>query len=465
MKWLQLSVCFSCTLIAALAHKLDPQLPKHSTLVNAVDAIIKKVFSHQAQTVNVVLNDAKDLQDFQFGFLTKFDFAAVRLEIISEVKVIDAYRKRWFNVFIINSSDEFLKVQSGLTRDKFRPSGTYLFILINGEVDDISEVFKSLWEKQIFNVAVVFEVPNGSVVVMTFVPFNDVRCFDTKPITINEFRNGSFIKDPRNILSNNMNNLHKCPMRVAIADNYPPFVVVDKKKKKFSGRAIGLLEALAVSMNFKIEYTYVGPLGFFLNGKGEGPLIALLNMQADISITNWWHKFSRLNQFTASSPYTTTQTVFLIPPGRDLSAFEKLAFPFTLPSWTLILLVFVIGLAVIFFMRFQSSAVSEFLLGRGNSTPYLNLLIAFIGGTQTDLPRRNFARYMLMMFLLYSMIIRTLYQASYYKLQQSNRHLKEIKSIDEMVDQNFTFLIVQGYEDVLAETPPIRDRYAKLHFS
>jgi hypothetical protein len=53
----------------------------------------------------------------------------------------------------------------------------------------------------------------------------------------------------------------------------------------------------------------------------------------------------------------------------------------------------------------------------------------------------------LMVFLLFALIIRTLYQASYFNLVQSNKHHKELEKIDEIIDRGYEILYKKGSEE------------------
>jgi len=96
----------------------------------------------------------------------------------------------------------------------------------------------------------------------------------------------------------------------------------------------------------------------------------------------------------------------------------------------------------------------------------LNMLIGAVGGSQPVLPKRNFARFILMMFLLYALVIRTLYQGSYFKLLKSNRPKRKVQSIDEMVEKDFKFYVSNEVAELFQATAAVEERYTdkKLMF-
>ena len=98
-------------------------------------------------------------------------------------------------------------------------------------------------------------------------------------------------------------------------------------------------------------------------------------------------------------------------------------------------------------VKFQSKNVRQFVFGANNTSPYLNILNIFVGVSMSSLPRRNFSRSLLMMFLLFSIVKRTLYQGALFQFIQGNDRHKEIQSIDELMQKNFkVFMLPSSLE-------------------
>lgn len=57
------------------------------------------------------------------------------------------------------------------------------------------------------------------------------------------------------------------------------------------------------------------------------------------------------------------------------------------------------------------------------------------------LPRRNFARFILALYLLFCLIIRTAYQGKQFEFLQKEIRPANVRSIDEMIQKDFTFYI------------------------
>lgn len=440
---------------------------KFSKVSLAVDEVIAKVFSKEITTTNLISSESENVfsvKDFKDALLLiniKNTKVVFRQESTADFQQIPAHRKRLL-VLIVKSFRGFSQIYAGMSNTNFAYNGLYLIVLTEGEIPEVQEIFKLLWKIQIFNVNVVFEDASEAVLVKTFHPFKIDNCNDSTPTLINEFTDGKFANDVDSFFPDKMRDMNGCSIRVSISNTSRPSVSVDKLPNgtyELKGREINLLNALSASINFTINYTYIGDEGFFFsNGTSEGPLRVLLDGKADLSANGWFLKMHRLKFFDCTASHISEPFVLIIPPGRVLTALEKIIFPFALSVWILILACFAIGFLIIFVIQRQAMKVQSLVFGDGVKNPNLNLVIAFIGDSQMVLPKNSFARFLLMMFLMYSLIVRTLYQGSFYELMNSDKHDERILSIEEMVKKDFTFYVYLGYADIFQGTEAIKSQ-------
>ena len=441
----------------------------NSNLIVSVDVIISKIFVRITHTTNVITSSVSRsfaVTDFKNELLLK-NFLSQELlfrhDTSSNVTMVRERCKKG-SVFIIETFDDFIEIYVTINPNMYQFSGFYVVVLVATEISEVEEIFKLLWTIQIFRVIVMFEDDLGRVFVKTFFPFNPKSCQDTSPVLINTFQDGRFLKGLGNIFPfSKMRNLHKCPVRVATANDTEPYIfakALPNNTYELSGPAINLITTLSQRLNFVINYTNIGYEGFiFENGTAEGPLKALLDGEADLSISNWWLKKDRLKFFDTTGSYGSDAIHFVIPPGRAFSAFEKLIFPFSLLVWIFATTTTVIGSFVIFCVFHSSEKIQNFVFGTGVRHPYMNMYIGFVGENQRVLPRRNFARFLLMVFLLYSLVMRSVYQGSYYQFLQSNLVHKRVETIEEMVHNDFTFYFHAGAVDIFSRSKSIRNRF------
>lgn len=128
-----------------------------------------------------------------------------------------------------------------------------------------------------------------------------------------------------------------------------------------------------------------------------------------------WPKMKRMF-FT--QPIYFFDDVIAVPPAEKLNAYEKLISPFDFHTWLLIILTFIAAFFTIFVVSFTRSQVRKLVFGSNVTSPCLNLVMLFFGMSQVMLPRRNFARCLVMVFVMYSMVIRTCWQSVMFQHMQ-----------------------------------------------
>lgn len=435
--------------------------------VELVSAVLQS-FTNETTTVKFISVESFIINDFQNEILSKV-FTKTNILTVQETLKTDKKSKEFrsessLNVFLCETSDEVLS----LLRKTSPRNSKYLIVLTNEIAEKpskLDDIFYKFWSSQALNVNVMFACNNRTICVQTFIPFNAENCNDTSPILINEFIDGKFSNDVVNFFPQKTKNLHKCPVRVSISNNSHPHIFtkdMNDSTHQLSGRDINLVETLGKSLNFRINYSYCGEVGYiFENGSSFGTLDVLKVGNADLSVSDWWLKENRLKFFDVTTSYINDQIVFIVPPGRDLTAFEKIVYPFSTSLWIAVIIFYFGGAFVIFIVKKRPENVKKFVFGTGVRNPYMNLFIAWIGGSQKVLPTRNFARFLLMLFLMYSLIIRTLYQASFYQLLKSKKRYEEVQTIDEIVERDYKIYVFPWTADLFQEAEATKNRYGK----
>jgi hypothetical protein len=185
----------------------------------------------------------------------------------------------------------------------------------------------------------------------------------------------------------------------------------------------------------------------FENGTATGAMEMVINGDADLTLGMYTITYLRSSFMTASEFYFSIPFILIVPPGVPFTAFEKLFRPFELTVWLLLLLSFVSAAGVVTIVKTHSKSVRHFVFGQDINSPYLNILSVFLGVSMPSLPGRNFARSLLMSFLLFSIVKRTLYQGALFQFIQRDDRNKEIQTIDELVTKDFkVFMMASSLE-------------------
>ena len=172
------------------------------------------------------------------------------------------------------------------------------------------------------------------------------------------------------------------------------------------------------------------------NGTATGAMEMIIKKKADFTIGMYTITYLRSQFMTSSELYYSVPFILIVPPGLPFSSFEKLFRPFRLTVWISLLVVFITAAFVVTVIKFQTPLVRSFVFGKNNTSPYMNILLVFVGGSLSRLPGRNFARFLLAAFILFSIVKRTLYQGALFKFLQAEDATKQIQTIDELVEKN-----------------------------
>jgi hypothetical protein len=134
-----------------------------------------------------------------------------------------------------------------------------------------------------------------------------------------------------------------------------------------------------------------------------------------------------------STPYFSAFEFMAVPPGEEYSSYEKLAFPFDYHTWFLIFFTFVSAYLVIFIINFASVRIRNLVYGEQIESPSLNVAAHFFGVGQLVLPRRSFARFLVMSFIIYSLII----PGKTFEFMNQEMRKPQIESLEEAIDKDF----------------------------
>lgn len=122
--------------------------------------------------------------------------------------------------------------------------------------------------------------------------------------------------------------------------------------------------------------------------------------------------------------FETTECTLIFSTGEPYTPFEKLVIPFDMETWIALGVTFMAGFLTILLLKTCDIERQRFTFGTYVDTPAFNMVVAFFGQGQNILPGRNFARYLLMMFVLFCLVIRTGYQGVQFELIYQVRCLR-----------------------------------------
>lgn len=324
-------------------------------------------------------------------------------------------------------------------------------------------ILELCWSKYIVNVAVVWPplfVVDDAVSVYTYFPYARDHCERVLPVLLNRFRDGRFWMN-RTMFPVKLENLYKCPIIAATIDFYPYFMISGPNgTEQYSGLDFNVVRELASQLNFSLiiqipanrndrgyileNNTVTGVLGMVLR--------LVLHILFQIISTSFPTKVYYghanvcmgglgLNEQRSRLLYPLFyhQTSFVMAGvhGEPFSALEKLYIPFAANTWLATSILLLLATVAITVIKWFSPIYRHFLQGITNNMPFFNMIATFMGVPATRMSSRNFGRYIFVIWLMATMILRNSYHGVLFNILHQNSMHPPPRTIDQLVVQQF----------------------------
>jgi hypothetical protein len=269
-------------------------------------------------------------------------------------------------------------------------------------------------------------VNDTTVDLVTSFRFTPGNCNSTNYKAINRFSTKTMKWEDETFFPDK--NFHGCPLRVAHSSEHSS----SDYFASFTSQAIFVI--LSETLNFQLKRVQVTE---FLEEKDKFDVVEFLQ----------YHETYSYYSYEFSSSLFVIYMTYTVPAGEPYTQLEKMFLMFDKETWICIGVTLLLAVVVIQVINFMSIQVQKFVFGRDIRTPTLNIASIFLNGAQHRVPGRNFARFLLMMFIIWSLIIRTCYQSILYKDLQTDLRKPRMHSVEDLNEHKFTLLHYQGADD------------------
>ncbi|XP_037813407.1 uncharacterized protein LOC119604700 [Lucilia sericata] len=372
-------------------------------------------------------------------------------------------------------------------------SRTLLFIssLKTLDYDTIYLIFKDLYRMDIIRIVLVVELSQDDIVMLTYFPFTPTSCRSFEPVIINHYLVDEQRWENIDYFPHKLNNFYGCRVTCCTWQDMPYLSVKPYKKNNnnaidYVGMEAELLKFVAGRLNFSIDINWIDPikedvtnkgaifakvklLEFVLGGKSnfvsaikfDGDIhidfvitfvirrciglrpIKMFARTCDFALGGFSYRkdldststFSQTNYFMLSPIYIVTNVI------NFYTTYEKLAFPFHYTVWFALGLIFALSSLLICTcgQRRQWLRYRNFLIGSANKTPHFHLYALAVGATMTtaQMPKHNFARFLLTCWLMVTLILRNAYQSGIYQMLRDNKQWNPPQTIENVFEQNY----------------------------
>lgn len=208
----------------------------------------------------------------------------------------------------------------------------------------------------------------------------------------------------------------------------PPAIRI--KNGNYFGSDIKIIEELSVRLNLTYKFT---------NSSDFDMIIGFLPLSLKIK-----------NNLQHSTIYDFCHLVLTVPHGSKISSLQKLFQAFDNSTWFFTCTIFMLAFMSCFAMNTQSKRILNFIYDGNSRLSYMNIIGGILGTSSHVLQsRRYFSRILWIIFLFFGIIMRCLHQATLFKFLQNDENALGVKSIEEVIEKNFTIYASNFYKDLI----------------
>jgi hypothetical protein len=359
-------------------------------------------------------------------------------------------RQRKHSIFVVDSYDSFRKIFNKMNLELFDYEGFYLIVyteLTNNIIYESERILKDCWNYHIVNSNILIRnsYDRNEIVILTFFPWGDGYCDKVQPVYLDGYQSNKS-NDGLDFFPDKTANFYRCPLKVATFEWLPfmQLIKLENNSYDISGLEGVMLKRLSEIMNFTIDLTIVpDKWGVpYSNGTLTGAIKLIYENKANLTVGYFAQTIARDKYMKTGLFYYSYKLKWMIPPGKEFSPFGKLLKPFQVSFWQYIGVLTLISVTIIIVLQIFTSSLKEFVIGKHVNHPLLNFAGIIFGVALPIMPKRNFARYLFLIFSLYCLVIRNSYQGSLFKYLQTDLRDKVVENTEEMIDKNFTFYML-----------------------
>lgn len=374
---------------------------------------------------------------------------------------LPGYKSWYYAIFFLNNLDSFELYVKQLRSDYFNLHGYYTFVYNDLAESQITNMFNALWELKILK-ALIISLHEDQPQLYSYSPYTSSKC-GTPDVFRVDRATSSLLFKPQ------LDNFYGCALRVGTFESLPfiHFPPSPEKQSSIEGFEGHLVTTIANKLRFKLEF--VNPpdgaqWGVVRPNNGSTGLMGLLQKsEVHFGIGCLAIIADRDEILTRGTPHYTTSVVFGVPDGRRYSAFEKLFQPFDFYSWFVVFTIHGFAAVVILVLKFCPEPVRQFVYGDGNRIAFFNTVQIFYSGLTSHVPKRNFARTLLLLFLGYAFLIRSMYQGLMFKYLQADSKHKPVETVDELERSDLRYDMLLISERFFKNNPAILKRARRIH--
>ncbi|KAM8720671.1 hypothetical protein ACLKA7_006674 [Drosophila subpalustris] len=339
--------------------------------------------------------------------------------------------RRHYNLIFTDSYAAFAEIEvEAYSQDYNYNEYYYIFLQARDHLlqPEMRRIFAHCWRHQLINCNVQVQMATGEIRLYTYLPFGDHSCANMTPTLINYY-NGTHMHNP-------------------LQGSGPEAHII-------GGLEGHLLLTLGLRLNFSVVVQAPPRDDQPMSHRG---MKMLQRNEVDLCLGSVRQTVPRSLLATSTHSYHQTSVRFgVLDTTYKLSSFDILLYPYPTTIWLAIGGVFALGALVQLVMdRVLPSYPLQSVI-----VQWLNLELMFVGMPMMQTPSFNAKRIYCIMLMLYTLLIRTVYQGKLYHLIRTHQLNRLPQSIDELVDHNYTVVLSDEMHEMIGEIPTVQ--YMQFH--
>lgn len=346
-------------------------------------------------------------------------------------------------IVLVESMSQLIEFNENVNLTNNYSTPFQFFVYCHGAtLEEISRLEENKETENIFQFEYFIIDQEDYIQLMTFVWHTKTECHRPQLFEVNRFAKTSLKWEKDDFKLNKFENFHRCTLTFEFVPIFPSFAPKSYNQAGDVYQCSGFLceASNAISNNLNIRVKMKVSVG--------GPC-------AFNSSFCWFIQPSIVERhpgFFVTQTFMSFDDSIAVPPPGTYNAYEKLLMPFDEATWLSIAFTFAFLFGAIIALRFARPGIRNVVLGKQTKAPALDVLRAFFGISQIKTPSKHFARFLLLIVIFSSLIIRTAYQGKMFEFMNKEILKPNVKSIKEMIDKNFTFFVTSGFTDIFNKT-------------
>ncbi|XP_013164445.1 PREDICTED: uncharacterized protein LOC106115563 [Papilio xuthus] len=354
-----------------------------------------------------------------------------------------------------------------MDKRRFDNTGKYIIICLSNNDCDEAEAVNIFWNYKIVNV-VLLKTGQSTNETDVFSYFNEkYDCKSVRPIKLDNWHSCLFINDEKCIemFPLKLRNLQSCPITVSTFKQKPYMTITNGVPSGADGDLLILIaEKLNASLVLRTPHRGFGWGKLEDDGTWSGSLADVYYNLANFSMTSASITLSRFSQFQMSMDYNTVSVVWVTHPSDLESPSLKLMRPFNFEVRIALAVSFIV---IVILAIFVKSKCSECVFRATKTIRPRRSLVFYswelcMGLPSTKLPKNSAFLYVVLFWIWYCFLVRTIYTVFLIKALKTNKYRSDLLTIEDAIAANYEIGGGPALKDYYIDEPTIYNRWINL---